>query len=67
MVPAGDITTAVIEGLANTLEAGDIVIDGGNSYYRDDLSTQSCWARRGFTAWTAVPVAACGAASAAIA
>src|ERR1700731_1791044 len=35
MVPAGDITTSVIEELAKTLEAGDIVIDGGNSYYRD--------------------------------
>jgi 6-phosphogluconate dehydrogenase len=37
MIPAGDITTSAIEGLAKTLEAGDIVIDGGNSYYRDDL------------------------------
>jgi 6-phosphogluconate dehydrogenase len=37
MVPAGAITQTVIEGLADTLEAGDIVIDGGNSYYRDDL------------------------------
>ena len=38
MVPAGAITTGVIEELADTLEAGDIVIDGGNSYYRDDIS-----------------------------
>jgi 6-phosphogluconate dehydrogenase len=37
MVPAGDITTSVIDELAKTLESGDIVIDGGNSYYRDDL------------------------------
>jgi 6-phosphogluconate dehydrogenase len=37
MVPAGDITTGVIDELAKTLEAGDIVIDGGNSYYRDDI------------------------------
>src|SRR5246127_1096290 len=37
MVPAGDITTSVIEELSKTLESGDIVIDGGNSYYRDDL------------------------------
>ncbi|MBO0866246.1 MAG: decarboxylating 6-phosphogluconate dehydrogenase [Mycobacterium sp.] len=37
MVPAGDITTGVIDELANTLEADDIVIDGGNSYYRDDI------------------------------
>ncbi|MEZ0364500.1 phosphogluconate dehydrogenase (NAD(+)-dependent, decarboxylating) [Mycobacterium sp. pUA109] len=37
MVPAGDITTGVIEQLASTLASGDIVIDGGNSYYRDDI------------------------------
>ncbi len=37
MVPAGDITTGVIEELAKTLDSGDIVIDGGNSYYRDDI------------------------------
>jgi len=37
MVPAGDITTGVIEDLAKTLDPGDIVIDGGNSYYRDDI------------------------------
>jgi 6-phosphogluconate dehydrogenase len=37
MVPAGDVTTGVIDELAKTLEAGDIVIDGGNSYYRDDI------------------------------
>lgn len=37
MVPAGTITTGVIDELAGTLEAGDIVIDGGNSYYRDDV------------------------------
>ena len=37
MVPAGSITDSVIAELADTLEAGDIVIDGGNSYYRDDI------------------------------
>jgi 6-phosphogluconate dehydrogenase len=37
MVPAGEITTGVIEELATTLESGDTVIDGGNTYYRDDL------------------------------
>jgi 6-phosphogluconate dehydrogenase len=38
MVPAGEITTGVIEELTKTLDKGDIVIDGGNSYYRDDIS-----------------------------
>ncbi|GAA5226261.1 phosphogluconate dehydrogenase (NAD(+)-dependent, decarboxylating) [Paeniglutamicibacter antarcticus] len=37
MVPAGKITTSVIDSLANALDSGDIVIDGGNSYYRDDI------------------------------
>ena len=37
MVPAGDITTSVIEELGKALDSGDIVIDGGNSYYRDDI------------------------------
>ena len=37
MVPAGDITDRTIEGLAEHLEAGDMLIDGGNTYYRDDL------------------------------
>jgi 6-phosphogluconate dehydrogenase len=36
MVPAG-IAGKVIEDLAAHLEAGDAVIDGGNSYYRDDI------------------------------
>ena len=36
MVPAG-ITGAVVDQVAATMEAGDIVIDGGNSYYRDDI------------------------------
>ncbi|MGH3780878.1 MAG: phosphogluconate dehydrogenase (NAD(+)-dependent, decarboxylating) [Pseudonocardiaceae bacterium] len=37
MVPAGEITASVITELAGTLESGDTVIDGGNSYYRDDI------------------------------
>jgi 6-phosphogluconate dehydrogenase len=36
MVPAGAVD-AVISGLEPLLEAGDIIIDGGNSYYHDDL------------------------------
>lgn len=47
MVPAGEITTGVIEELATTLEAGDIVIDGGNSYYRDDISHAATLSRNG--------------------
>jgi 6-phosphogluconate dehydrogenase len=35
MVPAGDPTQAVIDELSALLAAGDILIDGGNSYYKD--------------------------------
>lgn len=37
MVPAGVVGTTV-EQLAAHLEAGDMIIDGGNSYYRDDIA-----------------------------
>lgn len=36
MVPAA-VTDATIDELAVHMEAGDIIIDGGNSYYRDDI------------------------------
>ena len=36
MVPAGAVDQALAD-LVTHLEAGDIVIDGGNSYYRDDI------------------------------
>ena len=37
MVPSGEITDGVINELAGLLTAGDLLIDGGNSYYQDDL------------------------------
>ena len=36
MVPAGQITDAVIKDLGEVLEPGDLVIDGGNSKWLDD-------------------------------
>ena len=36
MVPAGQATDDTINKLSNLLSAGDIVIDGGNSNYKDD-------------------------------
>ena len=38
MVPAGEITGKAIEDLASAMEHGDTIIDGGNSYYRDDMA-----------------------------
>jgi 6-phosphogluconate dehydrogenase len=37
MVPAGEITEKTIADVAAVLDSGDAVIDGGNSYYRDDI------------------------------
>jgi len=37
MLPAGAITEATIEDLSHTLEAGDTIIDGGNTFYKDDI------------------------------
>ncbi|AQS87373.1 6-phosphogluconate dehydrogenase [Neoasaia chiangmaiensis NBRC 101099] len=37
MLPAGDITEACVQQLKGLLGDGDIVIDGGNSYYKDDV------------------------------
>ncbi|MGE6205091.1 phosphogluconate dehydrogenase (NAD(+)-dependent, decarboxylating) [Guptibacillus hwajinpoensis] len=38
MVPAGEITQAVTTELSTLLDRGDIVIDGGNSHYKDSKS-----------------------------
>lgn len=38
MVPAGDITERTVREVAAHLKADDVLIDGGNSYYRDDIA-----------------------------
>ena len=37
MVPAGEATEGMVNKLAALFEPGDILIDGGNSYYKDDV------------------------------
>jgi 6-phosphogluconate dehydrogenase len=37
MVPAGEITEKTVGDLAAVLSPGDAIVDGGNSYYRDDI------------------------------
>ncbi len=37
MLPAGDITQAMIDALLEELEPGDILVDGGNSHYQDSV------------------------------
>ena len=37
MVPAGEATEQVVMELAKRMSRGDVVIDGGNSFYKDDV------------------------------
>src|SRR5712691_3292163 len=37
MVPAGGPTEATVQKLAQHMQAGDAIIDGGNSYFKDDV------------------------------
>jgi 6-phosphogluconate dehydrogenase len=37
MVPAGDPTEKTVVALSEKMSAGDIIIDGGNSYFKDDV------------------------------
>jgi 6-phosphogluconate dehydrogenase len=46
MVPAA-ITGRIVDQLAELMDAGDIVIDGGNSYYRDDVDRAGALALKG--------------------
>ena len=47
MVPAGEITTGVIRDLAEALDEGDLVIEGGNSKFTDDAVHQGILAEKG--------------------
>ena len=47
MLPAGRITESTIETLGQLLEPGDIIIDGGNSYYKDDIRRARALAQKG--------------------
>jgi 6-phosphogluconate dehydrogenase len=46
MVPAGDITDATIASLVPLLQAGDAIVDGGNSNYKDTLRRAGMLAER---------------------
>lgn len=47
MVPAGQATEQTIVQLAEQMEAGDIIIDGGNTYYKDDVRRAQWLEERG--------------------
>jgi 6-phosphogluconate dehydrogenase len=66
MVPAAVVDQAIADLLPH-LERGDILIDGGNSYYVDDIRRAKELAAKGITTRTSARAAACGGSSAATA
>ncbi|MBY0364436.1 MAG: decarboxylating 6-phosphogluconate dehydrogenase [Phreatobacter sp.] len=49
MLPAGDATETAIAALADLLSPGDTVIDGGNTFWKDDIRRAKALAARGIT------------------
>jgi 6-phosphogluconate dehydrogenase len=47
MLPAGKTVDEHIDELAGLLQKGDTIIDGGNSFYKDDIRRSELLARRG--------------------
>ena len=47
MVPAGDPTEEMVERVGALLAAGDVVVDGGNSLYKDSIRRGKLLAERG--------------------
>ncbi len=47
MLPAGDVTETTVTRLAELLERGDVVIDGGNSFWKDDIRRARALALKG--------------------
>lgn len=47
MVPAGELTEATVMNLADLLDKGDVIVDGGNSFYKDDVRRAGLLADKG--------------------
>jgi 6-phosphogluconate dehydrogenase len=47
MLPAGDPTEQTVATLADSCADGDIVIDGGNTFYKDDIRRAKALAEKG--------------------
>ena len=68
MVPAGEATAKAVDELGRLMAEGDTIIDGGNSFWKDDIARAKRAAReRASTISMSAPAAACGGWSAAIA
>ncbi len=47
MLPSGDVTEDMVNKLGDLFEAGDTVIDGGNSMFKDDVRRSHVLAKKG--------------------
>jgi 6-phosphogluconate dehydrogenase len=47
MVPAGEATANVVTELGALLQPGDVIIDGGNTFYKDDIRRAAALKQRG--------------------
>jgi len=47
MVPSGDPTEKTVQTLLSRMQAGDTIIDGGNSYFKDDVRRAEMCAAKG--------------------
>jgi 6-phosphogluconate dehydrogenase len=47
MVPAGKATESTVQTLAAAMEPGDTIIDGGNSFYKDDIRRAAEFKKKG--------------------
>ncbi len=47
MVPSGDPTEKTVQALVARMQAGDTIIDGGNSYFKDDVRRSKICAAKG--------------------
>jgi 6-phosphogluconate dehydrogenase len=47
MVPSGDATEKTVQTLLGNMQAGDTIIDGGNSYFKDDVRRSKLCAAKG--------------------
>lgn len=54
MLPAGDIAEETVMRLSELMEAGDVIIDGGNSFYKDDIRRAEALRERG-NMWMSAP------------
>ncbi len=49
MLPAGDITEQAIAALSGMMQPGDTIIDGGNTFWKDDMRRANALAANGIT------------------